>query len=208
MRQTSESKVPEKKVTAMKPKTIYFLPGHGGRLETGLGSALLARGYNVAGRQTIGDFKAIPFSEQIAIIAKDLTTSYWHEEARVIANSFGAYLFLNAQTLMEPYVGKVLLLSPIVGEFSNDDIRMGFIPPHSGRLAQLAESGTYPTPMRCEIHVGELDWQSNPVSVKRLSGLLGLNAAVVPGGGHMLDKRYVSAVLDKWLDPSPAVALD
>lgn len=185
----------------MKPETIYYLPGHGGRLETGLGEALLSRGYNVAGRQTTGDFKALSFPEQIATIAEDLTINYWHEEARVIANSFGAYLFLNAQTLMKPYVGKVLLLSPILGEFSNEDIRMGFIPPHSGRLAQLAESGTYPVPRHCEIHVGELDWQSNPTNVTKLADLLGLSATVVPGGEHMLDKRYVSAVLDKWLLP-------
>jgi hypothetical protein len=185
----------------MNPKTIYYLPGHGGRLETGLGEALLNRGYNVAGRQTIGAFNSIPFSEQIAIVANDLTANYWHEESRIIANSFGAYLFLNAQILLRPYVGKVLLLSPIVGEFSNEDIRMGFIPPHSGRLAQLAENGTYPIPLHCEIHVGELDWQSNPVNVTKLADLLGMKATIVPREGHMLDKRYVSAVLDGWLNP-------
>ena len=183
------------------PKTIYYLPGHGGRLGTGLGQALLSRGYNVSGRETVGDFKDIPFSQQVAIIAEDLRTHYWHEEARVIANSFGAYLFLNAQALISPYVGKVLLLSPIVGEFSNEDSGMGFIPPHSGRLAQLAKNGTFPVPLYCEIHVGEHDWQSNPTNVTELAGLLGLNATVVPGGGHMLDKRYVAAVLDRWLSP-------
>ncbi len=183
----------------MTPETIYYLPGHGGRLGTGLGEALLGRGYNVTGRETVGEFKDIPFSQQIAIIAEDLKTHYWHEEARVIANSFGAYLFLNAQTLMKPYIGNVLLLSPIVGEFSNEDNGLGFIPPHSGRLAQLAESGTYPVPRHCEIHVGEHDWQSNPANVTKLAGLLGLSATVVPGGGHMLDRRYVSAVLDRWL---------
>ncbi len=188
----------------MKSETVYYLPGHGGRLETGLGEAPMSRGFNVAGRQTIGDFKAIPFSDQIAIIAEDLTNNYWREGARVIANSFGAYLFLNALTLMKPYIGKVLLLSPIVGEFSNEDIRMGFIPPHSGRLAQNAENGTYPTPLHCEIHVGELDWQSNPANVTKLAELLGLSATVVPSGGHMLDKQYVSAVLDRWLAPCTA----
>lgn len=114
------------------------------------------------------------------------------------------YLFLNAQALMSPYIGKVLLLSPIGGEFSNEDNGTGFIPPHSGRQAQLAEKGTYPIPQRCEIHVGELDWQSNPANVTKLAGLLGLTATVVPGGGHILDKRYVSAALDRWLDPYSA----
>ena len=183
----------------MTNESIYYLPGHGGRLETGLGEALMSRGYSVAGRQTIGDFKAIPFSEQIAIIARDLTENYWHESARVIANSFGAYLLLNALTLVQPYVGKVLLLSPIVGEFSNEDIRMGFIPPQSGRLIKIAEKGIYPIPLRCEIHVGEFDWQSNPANVTKLAELLGLSVSIVPGGGHVLNKRYVSDVLDSWL---------
>ena len=93
-------------------KSIYYLPGHGGRLSTGLGEALLSRGYSVSGRETAGEFKDIPFSQQITIIAEDLKTHCWDEDARVIANSFGAYLFLNAQALMSPYVGKVLLLSP------------------------------------------------------------------------------------------------
>ena len=81
--------------------------------------------------------------------------------------------------LTPPYVGKVLLLSPIVGDFSNEVTRLGFIPPHSGRLAKLVESGGYPTPQHCEIHVGELDWQSNPTDVTRLAELLGLSAYVV-----------------------------
>ncbi len=183
----------------MTHKTIYYLPGHGGRLTTGLGEELLRRGYGIAGRETVDEFRTIPFSEQIAIVADDLATNFWREDAQVIANSFGAYLFLNAQTLIRPYVGKVLLLSPIVGEFTTEDDKMGFIPPHSGRLAQLAQSGKFPTPNQCEIHVGELDWQSNPANVTKLAELLRLTATVVPGGGHMLDKRYVSSVLDQWL---------
>lgn len=37
----------------MKSETIYYLPGHGGRLETGLGEALLSRKVlDRRGRQT------------------------------------------------------------------------------------------------------------------------------------------------------------
>ncbi|MBP9059008.1 MAG: hypothetical protein KBF98_01680 [Rhodoferax sp.] len=180
-------------------RSIYYLPGHGGRLESGLGSELRGRGFGVFGRETVGEFRSISFSEQVAIIANDLAASCWHEDSLVLANSFGAYLFLNAQALLKPYVGKLLLLSPIVGEFLTEDTRMGFVPPHSGRLFELAEAGTYPSPINCEIHVGERDWQSNPVNVLKLADLLGLNVQLVPNQGHMLDKRYVSAVLDRWL---------
>jgi hypothetical protein len=32
---------------------IYYLPGHGGRINNGLGQALVARGYEVVERETV-----------------------------------------------------------------------------------------------------------------------------------------------------------
>jgi len=181
-------------------KSVYYLPGHGGSLNTGLGDGLLNRGFDVSGRETIGEFKQLRFMGQAQLIATDLSTRHWHDDARVVANSYGAYLFLHAQSLMKPFVGKVLLLSPIVGQFSDDENSgLGFIPPYADRLLELAESGTYPVPKHCEIHVGELDWQSNPTNVTKLAGHLGLGVTVVPQAGHILGKAYVSAILDKWL---------
>ena len=43
---------------------IYYLPGHGGRITNGLGKALVARGYKVVGRETVGDFKKLDFDDQ------------------------------------------------------------------------------------------------------------------------------------------------
>lgn len=180
-------------------ESIYYLPGHGGQISTGLGEGLRSRGFDVSGRETTGEFRKLSFTEQMEIIAEDLNTAYWHEDARVVANSFGAYLFLNAQRLLPPYVGRVLLLSPIIGEFSNEDTHMGFIPPQAGKLMELAEGGGYPKPSRCEVHVGEQDWQSNPQSVRRWAALLEIRVTFVPEAGHVLGKEYVSSVLDKWL---------
>jgi len=180
--------------------TIYYLPGHGGRLDAGLGVALIERGFDLTGRQTIGPFRDLTFGEQIDLIANDLRTLFWHEDAKVIANSFGAYLFLHAQTLLPPYIGQVLLLSPIVGAFENEERMMIFEPPRPGQLQAMTEAGTYPIPLRCEFHVGELDWQSNPVAVSALASAWGLSATVVPGGEHRLDKSYVNVLLDRWLN--------
>lgn len=180
-------------------RTIYYLPGHGGRLETGLGEALLSRNFKVIGRETVGEFRTLPFSDQVAIVATDLTSTHWQSDALVIANSFGAYLFLHAQTLMTPYIGTVLLLSPIVGEFSNETTKMGFIPPQAGKLLQLVQSGQFSIPRKCEIHVGEQDWQSDPVAVMALASQINIPVTVVPNAGHMLGREYVSALLDRWL---------
>ncbi len=180
--------------------TIYCLPGYGGSLDAGLGAALIVRGFDLAGRQTIGSFRELTFSEQIDLVANDLRSLFWYEDARVIANSFGAYLFLHAQTLLPPYIGHVMLLSPIVGASENEEHMMIFEPPRPGQLQAMTKTGTYPIPLCCEFHVGELDWQSNPKAVISLAGSWGHSVTVVPGGGHRLDKSYVSGVLDRWLE--------
>jgi len=84
-------------------KTVYYLPGHGGRLSSGLGQGLLSRGVNVTGRETVDDFRRLPFMEQVNIVADDLRTHFWSAEHHVVANSFGAYLFLSAQAQLPPY---------------------------------------------------------------------------------------------------------
>lgn len=179
--------------------TIYYLPGYGGQLGTGLGQGLMNRGFDVAGRETRGDFRYLPFEEQIQTVMKDLLDHFWHEQAHVVCNSFGSYLFLHAQAQLPAYLGHVLLLSPIVGEFSDEKTLTSFSPPRPDRLKQLAEKGHFKTPLRCEIHVGEDDWQSIPANVLEFGKMTGIPVTVVPGRGHDLGKEYVGSLLDRWL---------
>ena len=181
-------------------RSVYYLTGMGGRLDSGLGQGLLSRGLEVAGRELVGEFRKLDFQDQIDHIVEDLQSNFWHEDSHVIANSFGAYLFLHAQAQMEPYIGKVILLSPIVGEFGNEVTQMNFIPPRAEKLRQLAEAGTFPIPKQCEVHVGSEDWQSNPANVTAFGLMLGIDVTVVPNAGHMLPKEYVGDLLDKWLN--------
>jgi hypothetical protein len=177
---------------------IYFLPGHGGRLSNSLGQELVRRGYEVVGRETVGDFKRLNFTDQVSAIASDLMSNFWGEEAKVVANSYGGYLLLHALSSLHPYAGKILLLSPIVGEFSSEEISMGFIPPFADRLKELASASQYPAPKNCSFHVGSEDWQSNPENVTQFANLLGLPVTVVPNAGHQLPKDYVSSLLDNF----------
>ena len=133
------------------------------------------------------------------LLPSDLQSNHWSEDAHVIANSFGAYLFLHAQAQLPPYIGKVILLSPIVGEFANEETRMNFIPPRAEKLLGLAKDGAFPVPKQCQIHVGSEDWQSNPTNVTVFGELLGIDVTVVPNGGHLLPKEYVGNLLDSWL---------
>jgi pimeloyl-ACP methyl ester carboxylesterase len=183
-----------------KSETVYYLPGWGGLISTGLGQALLDKGYDVTGRETVGEFKSAGFTHQVEIVANDLKEYFWRENAHVICNSFGGYLFLHAQALIgEPYVGNVILLAPIIGEFADDDeVRpMNFIPPQAEKLLELATAGKFPVPVNCQIHVGSEDWQSCPNAVA-FGKLVGMKVNVVEGAGHGLPKDYVSKLLDQW----------
>jgi hypothetical protein len=180
-------------------KSIYYLPGANGRIDTGLGEALTSRGFGVSGRATVGEFRQLYFQEQIDLIATDLQTNFWTDESMVICNSYGAYLFLNVQGQLPPYIGRVLILSPILGVFENVLKGQTFFPPRADRLINQVRNGGYPAPLCAEIHVGSEDWQSPPAIVKEFGALVGCPVYIAPGKGHMLGKDYVGAVLDHWL---------
>jgi len=178
---------------------VYYLPGSGGKLNTGLGTVIHDLGYEVVGRETRGTFNQLSFQEKIDRISKDLQTHFWRESACVIANSFGAYLFLHAQLQLEPYPGRVLCLSPIIGDFADAHSMKGFIPPRSTEILKRANSGRMPRPREIEIHVGDKDWQSNPERVSELGSLLQIETHVIPDTGHQLNHSYVRDLLASWL---------
>jgi len=126
---------------------------------------------------------------------------FWRPDAQVLAVSFGAYLFLHAQLHLPAYPGRVLLLSPILGEFSDEDSQLGFVPPHARRLAQVAQAGQYPRARDAQIHVGADDWQSDPQRALTWGRLTGMAVEVVSGRGHDLGRAYVGPLLDGWLGP-------
>ena len=157
------------------------------------------RGFDVTGRETRGEFKDMSFTDQVETVKEDLLNNFWTEDSRVIANSFGAYIFLRAQASLESYPGKVLLLSPVVGGFADEETGRFFSPPQEHKLSKLAEPGQFPVPKNCEVHTGSEDWQSHPDAVTKFFGLLGVEAVVAEGRGHSLGEDYVSPLLGSWL---------
>lgn len=179
--------------------SIYYLPGRAGEIRTGLGEGLTSRGLSVFGRETRDAFADLQFSEQVQVVARDIEQYFWAPSARLVAVSYGCYLFLHAQMLLPPYIGKVLLLSPIIGEFSSPDRGIGFFPPRSSKLLEKISSGVYPAPRNCEVHVGADDWQADPEGVKKFFDALQIPVTIASARGHMLGRDYVGPLLDRWL---------
>jgi len=178
---------------------IYYLPGAGGQLSTGLGQGLMHLGFDVAGRETRGEFRGLGFDERLRVIRTDLQDHFWNEDSQLVCNSFGAYLFLHAQTELPPFIGRVLLLSPILGDFTSEETGTTFSPPRPTRLRELVEAGEFNVPENCEIHVGEHDLQSIPKNVQHFGLLTGIPVNVVPKRGHDLGKHCVGSILERWL---------
>ena len=187
----------------MTTASIYYLPGARGELHTGLGEGLTQRGLQIHGRATVGEFRQYSFDDQAALIAHDLQQpQWWNPTARVITNSYGGYLFLNAQLRLPPYPGQILMLSPILGGFADEQTGKSFIPPYADRLMRVVRAGEFPAPRRLQIHTGSIDWQSPPDLVTEFARLTGASVTIAPGRGHMLGKDYVGPVLDAWLSNS------
>jgi len=179
--------------------TVYYLPGMGGRLNTGLGRGIHDRGYKVVGRETRGEYQKYSFQEKIDLVASDLEQHFWYEEAKVVVNSFGAYMFLHAQLQMKPYPGQVLILSPIIGGSKHDETRMRFYPPRADILVAAAGNGKMPCPLNATVHVGSEDWQSGPEGLLSFGKTIGLPVNIIDGQGHMLNVDYVGKLLDEHL---------
>ena len=179
--------------------TVYYLPGRGGEIITGLGQGLLDRGCSIVGRETRGAFLKLTFQQQLDAICTDLQDDFWSADAKLVAVSYGCYLFLHAQLCMPPFPGRVLLLSPVLGGAFASSVGVGFIPPRADQLGQAAMNQEFPTLNKAEMHVGSEDWQSNPDAVRSFGEHTSIPVTVVGGKGHMLGVDYVGPLLDRWL---------
>ena len=179
--------------------TVYYLPGRSGEITTGLGQGLLDRGFSVTGRETRGAFLKLTFQQQLDAICSDLQGEFWHENAKLIAVSYGCYLFLHAQLCMPAFPGRVLLLSPVLGGAFSSSAGVGFVPPRADQLGQAVMRRDFPRLSQAEIHVGSEDWQSNPEAVCAFGERASVPVAVVEGKGHMLGVDYVGPLVDRWL---------
>lgn len=169
--------------------SIYYLPGRNGRVAEGLGTFLQGQCDQLSGREVSGDLKMLVFEDQLEAIRQDLLDSHWHDDGRLVANSYGAYLLLHTLVDMEHYPGNIVLLSPILGAVQTP--KLFFRPPRAKRLLQSFEEGTFPKPKTLKCIVGEFDWQSESGRCVGLCDAVNGRLSVVLNGHHNLDSEIV-----------------
>ena len=183
---------------------IYYVPGRGGRLNSGLGQELSARGYDLIGREIDGPgprdqsnpFASLPFQQQVEVIQHDLQTYAWTPEALVIGNSFGAYLIAHGILQLGKFPGKCLFLSPVLGAVKTAG--MLFKPPKSSVLNDAITNGSFPSVI-LDIVVGSIDEHFLPAVAAKLAQLANGNLTIIDNEGHRLSHGIVKEKLDQWL---------
>ena len=183
---------------------IYYVPGRGGRLNSGLGLELSARGYDLIGREIAGPgprdqsnpFASLSFQQQVEVIQHDLQTHFWTPEALVIRNSFGAYLIAHSILRLGEFPGKCLFLSPVLGAVKASG--MLFKPPQCGVLKDAIENRSFPS-IILDIVVNSRDEHFLPEVAEKLDQLIKGNITIIDDQGHRLSHGVVKAKLDQWL---------
>lgn len=184
----------------MADKRLYFLPGRAERLDAGLGRFIAKMGYSIHGREIVSNFALLRFADQLALIKSDLEIGCWDVDARLIGRSYGAYLLLHTLADMNPFPGRILLCSPVLGAAVAKDGSFGSRPPRAEKLVKLAEIGAFPIPGYMEIHTGADDNGCDPLLAKRFASLVGnTKLKIVTGAGHELSGDYMKGMLREFL---------
>lgn len=182
---------------------VYYLPGRTEMPATGSAGLIAGLGWEIVGRNFRTDLRPMGFAEQLETIQTDLQTQCRLDARPLIGQSYGAYLLLHALAGLEPYPGRVLLLSPVLGAALDRRSMILSRPPRAEKLLRWAETGTFPRLGYAELHTGAEDVGCDPRLAKIFAAALGLHLMIVPGAGHELPEAYLKSVLNRFLNLSP-----
>ncbi len=179
---------------------IYLLPGRKGKLDGFIGTLLLNMGYDVYGREVDGAFEQLRISKQIEIIQDDLKNGFWDSNSKIIASSYGAYLFLHTILDMEKFEGKVLLFSPLLGISRMRANKPTIRPPRGRKILEYSKNGKFPK-VNIEVHTGLDDEICDPKLTEEIFDKRdNCKLFIVDKASHRLDKGYIECVLIKFLE--------
>lgn len=178
----------------MKSK-IYLLPGRTGRIDGLIGTMLLELGYSVVGHNIDDSFQKLKFSQQVEKVKNDLNNSFFDKESRVIASSYGAYLFLHAVLERGEFKGKALLFSPMLGRSRLMPNRPVVFPSRSKKILEYKKENKLPF-MDIEVHTGLEDEICDPELAKEIfEEMESSKLVLVANASHRLDKDYIKNIL-------------
>ena len=179
---------------------IIYITGRGGDANKGLGAYLKTIDPNRIGLSVNSIFLSLPFEQQIATI-HDLLGRFDGPNARIVANSYGAYLLTSALIDKPTISSHVLLLSPALGLTLIEEEMFYSRPPYQRPWIEALEQGRMTKPSYLAVCAGELDGGScSPIMVRKFSELMSVDQLqMIPEQGHQLARTVVQSVVGLFL---------
>ena len=177
------------------PRLIY-ISGRGGDANNGLGAYLKQLDPNRIGLSVNDKFLQLPFPQQVAVV-KQLIDEFDGPNTKVISNSYGSYLLLNALIEAPKYQFKGLLLSPAIGGVMNSASLTYARQPGGGRFDQAMKAKDFTKPRYLALHIGDLDVGYDISRFLELQSCMQFDSFnIISGQGHMLERDVVTSILD------------
>ena len=174
---------------------IKYITGRGGDARSGLSVYLetLTDDYSVLAADPV--FLRQSFHQQVSAV-RDFCAI---EQSNIIANSFGAYLFLHSLIDQPPLKSRILLLSPVLGRVTSEERMLISIPPGEKTLKSAIAEDRIALPRHLEILTGEEDDICDASLARSTADKLGAKIQVLEQEGHLITPSKVSDAISEFL---------
>jgi len=180
---------------------IIYITGRGGSLEKGLAPWLKSFAHTFDGIAVDVQFLKQPPLTQVEQIQSKITEN---PGRIVVANSYGAYLTLQALVDLKVTPKKVLLLSPVLGIAQAKDRMYMSRPPLTGRLKEAFESNSLAKPEAFKVLMGNQDELYNQEQIALIDDYFGSGSALIlDDETHMLSHEAVKAFVEEYVLSDP-----
>lgn len=174
---------------------IRYITGRGGDALGGLSAYLATLSENFDALAIDPSFLSADFPEQIEVVREFCA----EEGVHIIANSYGAYLFLHSLIGRAPLHSRALLLSPVLGRVNSEKRMLISRPPGEKRFKRAVSDGSFGLPTDIRIVTGEDDEVCDSHQAAYISSQLNIELEVLIGEGHMISPKKVASALGDFL---------
>ncbi len=187
---------PTPQLGAIQITKLRYITGRMGSAQGGLSANLANLSDDYSALAIDQNFLAQSFEEQVAATRHFCAV----DDAHIIANSYGAYLLLQALIDQPPLPAKVLLLSPVLGRAMDPDRMLSIRPPRERALREAIENKRLGLPLSLHIVTGREDEICDWKLATHFTDALGISISVLDDEGHMISPAVVSAAVREFIN--------
>ena len=175
---------------------LRYITGRGGSATKGLSTYLKQQADDFAALANDSELHKLSLDEQLSVV-----TAFSSEATHLVANSYGAYLWLLTRIDAAPTDTHVLLLSPVMGRAVDPEKMLSSRPPRLRGLESAISEGRVNPPSSVSVRTGQddpvCDFQTAVTQCDRL-GIGDLE--VLQGEGHNLSHHIAAQIIQYFLE--------